>query len=154
MKSVFIQEVEKPVRKVIIKRSVKAADYFSCCEEVGCDVWGLLTSMKSLEGESVCMWLPPKYRLPDNSEYVQGVEVAADYSACVPSGFNVISLPEAKYLMFRGPLAEEKYCEAIWDVQNAIDKYDPGILGYDWDVQLEHIGERGYIKLRAVKGLL
>ena len=53
--NVFIQVVEKPARKAIVKRGVKAAEYFGYCEEVGCDVWGLLTSMKSINGEPVCL---------------------------------------------------------------------------------------------------
>ena len=40
VKNVFIQLVEKPARKVIIKRGKKAKDYWNYCEEVGCDVWG------------------------------------------------------------------------------------------------------------------
>jgi len=45
VKNVFVQIVEKPARKVVVKRGVKADEYFSYCEEVGCDVWGILTSM-------------------------------------------------------------------------------------------------------------
>lgn len=45
VKNVLIQIVEKPMRKVIIKRGIQANDYFTYCQEVGCDVWGLLTSM-------------------------------------------------------------------------------------------------------------
>lgn len=59
VKNVFIQVVEKPARKVIIKRGREAKDYWKYCEEVGCDVWGLLTSIKSVGGEPVCLWLPP-----------------------------------------------------------------------------------------------
>ena len=58
VKSVFVQIVEKPARKVIIKRGKTAKEYFKYCEEVGCDVWGLLCSMKSISGEPVCLWLP------------------------------------------------------------------------------------------------
>ena len=39
VKNVFIQLVEKPSRKVIIKRGIKAKHYFEYCEEVGCEVW-------------------------------------------------------------------------------------------------------------------
>lgn len=74
--NVFIQVIEKPERKVIIKRAKTAKEYWSYCQEVGYDVWGILTSMKSLCGEPVCLWLPEKYREQDTSEYVQGVEVA------------------------------------------------------------------------------
>ena len=48
VKSVFVQVIEKPERKVIIKRGKTATEYFQYCEEVGCDVWGLLCSMKSI----------------------------------------------------------------------------------------------------------
>ena len=157
VKSVFIQVVEKPTRKAIIKRGVAADDYFAYCEEVGCDVWGVLTSMHSLCGEPVCLWLPEKYRTPGTSRYVQGVEVSADYNGPVPEGFDRIELPAAKYLMFQGePFEEEDYCQAITNVQQAMEKYDPSVLGLSWDkenprIQLEPIGKRGYIELLAVK---
>ena len=157
LQSVFVQRIKKPARKVIIKRGVKAEDYFPYCEEVGCDVWGLLTSMDSLCGEPVCLWLPQKYIKPHTSTYVQGVEVADDYDGTVPEGFDVIALPEAEYLMFQGePFEEENYCEAILAVQHAMEKYNPDTIGYEWNtenprIQLEPLGTRGYIELKAVK---
>ena len=157
VRNVFIQAVEKPERKVIIKRGKKAADYFAYCEEVGCEVWGLLKSIPALGGEPVCLWLPKAYQKPGTSEYVQGVEVAADYNGIVPEGFELLALPAAKYLMFQGePFAEEDYCQAIDDVQQAIAKYDPSILGLQWEesnprIQLEPIGQRGYIELMPVR---
>ena len=155
--NVFVQVIHKPERKVICKRGVKAEDYFSYCEEVGCDVWGMLLSMDSLCGEPVCLWLSEQYKKPNTSTYVQGVETANDYNGPVPEGFDVISLPEADYLMFQGePFAEEDYCEAIAAVQKAMDDYNPDIIGYSWDdsnprIQLEPRGTRGYIELRAIK---
>lgn len=157
VKNVFIQVIDKPRHKVIIKRGIKADEYWDYCQEVGCDVWGILTSMKSLCGEPVCLWLPEKYRKPNTSKYVQGVEIAIDYAGKIPDGFDVIELPAAKYLMFQGePFAEENYCEAIQAVENSMDKYDPSVIGYKWDeenprIQLEPLGERGYIELKAVK---
>ena len=157
IKNVFVQIIEKPERKVILKRGVRAADYFSYCEEVGCDVWGLLTSIRSLDGEPVCLWLPDPYRAPGTSEYVQGVEVSPDYDGVIPDGFDVITLPPARYLMFRGePFAEEDYCSAIEELWAAERKYDPSVIGYVWDrsnprIQLEPIGTRGYIELLPVR---
>jgi len=154
--SVFLQIIEKPERKVIIKRGTKAEEYWDYCNEVGCDVWGVLVSMRSLCGEPVCLWLPDAYRPCGTSKYVQGVEVGADYCGEIPEGFDVITLPAAKYLMFQGePFAEEDYCKAIEAVQHSINKYDPSVIGYAWDdsnprIQLEPVGERGYIELRAV----
>ena len=155
--NIFIQVIHKPERKVICKRGVKAEDYFPYCEEVGCDVWGMLLSMDSLCGEPVCLWLPQQYKKTNTSTYVQGVEVSADYCGPVPEGFDTILLPAADYLMFQGePFAEEDYCDAIDSVQQAMNSYDPAVIGYSWDdsnprIQLEPRGTRGYIEMRAIK---
>lgn len=159
VRNVFIQVLEKPCRRVILKRGIEARDYFTYCSEVDCDVWGTLTSMESLCGEPVCLWLPEKYRTPCTSEYVQGVEVGNDYEGPVPDGFDVIELPAAKYLMFQGePFREEKYCDAIIEIERSAKKYDPSLLGLTWDsqnprIQLEPIGTRGYIELYPVRPL-
>lgn len=157
VKIVFIQFIEKPERKVLIKRGVKATDYIDYFDEVDCDVWELLQSIKSIGGEPVCLWLPNQYIEPNTSEYVQGVEVPINYEGIVPDGFDVIVLPTAKYLMFKGePFAEENYREAIEQIKSAINKYDPTIIGMQWDstnprIQLEPIGTRGYIELMPIK---
>jgi len=156
-KCVFIQIVEKPERKVIIKRGKKAENYYEYCNEVGCEIWGVLTSIKSISGEPVCMWLPEKYIKPGTSKYVQGVEVDMDYSGVIPEGCDIIDLPAAKFLMFQGePFDEEDYEMAIDEICGAEKKYDPSVIGYSWDsenprIQLEPIGKRGYIELVAVK---
>ena len=157
VQSVFVQLQKKPERKVLIKFGINAEDYFPYCEEVGCDVWGLLCSMDSLCGEPVCLWLPERFKKPNASTYVQGVEVDTDYDGIVPEGFDIILLPEAEYLVFQGePFEEENYSDAIMAVKHAMDRYDPKLIGYEWDdqnprIQLEPHGERGYIELRAVK---
>lgn len=153
---IFIQTVRRPERLCIIKRADRAENYFAYCEEVSCDVWGILMSMKSICGEPVSMWLPPKYKKPNTSTYVQGVEVGLDYMGIISEGFDTIHLPETEYLMFQGqPFREEDYCEAIQTVEYAMDNYDPSVIGYCWDeqprIQLEPRGERGYIELRAVR---
>lgn len=157
VRNIFVQVISKPQRKVIIKRGVKAQEYWDYCNEVGCDVWGMLTSMDSLCGEPVCLWLPPKHIPKNTSKYVQGVEVDMQFDGEIPDGFDIIELPECEYLMFQGePFDEEDYCDAICEVQNAIEKYSPLLIGYQWDddnprIQLEPRGDRGYIELKAVK---
>ena len=159
VKTVFVRMVEKPARKVIIKRGREAKDYWKYCEEVGCDVWGVLSSIKSISGEPVCLWLPDRLILPGTSEYVQGVEVSRDYAGEVPEGFEIIELPECEYMMFQGePFEEADFGEAIEQVWDAIKKYQPQQAGYCWDdtnpcIQLEPIGSRGYLELHPVKSM-
>ena len=156
-KNVFIQVIDKPKRKVIIKRGKTATSYWKYCEEVGCDIWGVLVSMKSLCGEPVCLWLPKEYIKPGTSEYVQGVEVSEDYNGEIPDGFDVIELPATQYLMFQGePFKEEDYEQAIAEIWESEKNYDPSIIGYQWDsanprIQLEPISTRGYIELLPIR---
>lgn len=150
VQSIFIQVIHKPERNIIVKRGVKATDYFSYCEEVGCDVWGLLISMDSLCGEPVCLWKQGQY-------YMQGVERDVNDASPIPDGLEAVMLPEGDYLMFQGePFAEENYREAIGALMEGMQRYNPSILGYQWDdarpdIQLEPRGDRGYIHLRPVK---
>ena len=159
LQTVFVRPIVKPERLCIIKRGIKAEDYFPYCEEVSCDVWGILMSMQSLCGEPVCMWLPAQYKKPNTSTYVQGVEVETNYLGAIPEGFDVIHLPEAEYLLFQGqPFQEEDYCEAIQAVRQAVEQFNPTPMGYVWDeenprIQLEPRGQRGYIELKAVRRL-
>jgi AraC family transcriptional regulator len=44
LSTVFVQVVERPARKLILKRGLKATHYFEYCEEVGCDVLGTACS--------------------------------------------------------------------------------------------------------------
>lgn len=44
---------------MILKRGINATDYFECCSEVGCDIWGILVSVKEALYESVGLCLPP-----------------------------------------------------------------------------------------------
>lgn len=157
LQSVFVQVIRKPERKVVIRRGKSAEDYFDYCAEVGCDVWGMLTSMDSICGEPVCLWLPEKYKTPGSSTYVQGVEVEQGFEGKIPDGFDVISLPAAEYLAVQGePFREEDYAQAILSVQYSMNHYDPSLIGYEWDdtnprIQLEPRGERGYIELRGIR---
>ena len=153
---IFIQHISKPARKVIIKRGIKADNYWDYCNEVGCDVWGILASIPSISGEPVCLFLPEGMRQPKANSYVQGCEVDPDYDDIVPEGFEIIELPAADYLMFQGEPFEEDYGKAIQEIWDAERKYDQRIIGYQWDdsnprIQLEPIGTRGYIELVAVK---
>lgn len=157
-KTVFVQVVERPARKLILKRGIKADNYFDYCEEVGCDIWGILVSIKEAMYEPAGMWLPDKMIKPGTSKYVQGVEVPQDYSGEVPDGFDIIDLPPCKLMVFQGePYAEEKFGEAIAEIWDVMKKFNPEIYGFEWAdedsprIQLEPQGYRGYIEARPVR---
>ena len=156
-RNIFIQQIRKPARKVIIKRGIKADNYWDYCNEVGCDVWGLLTSIPSISGEPVCLFLPEAMCQPKENSYVQGCEVDLDYDGIVPEGFEILELPAADYLMFQGePFEQDDFGKAIQEIWDAEQKYNPAMIGYHWDdsnpkIQLEPIGTRGYIELVPVK---
>ncbi len=158
MTTVFVQVVERPARKLILKRGISADNYFDYCGEVGCEVWGILCSIKQALYEPVGLWLPERFRRPGTSEYAQGVEVPIDYSDEVPDGFEIIELPPCKVMVFQGPPFEnEEFQEAIADVWQAISTYNPELYGFRWAeqdgprFQLEPWGERGYIEAKPVR---
>ena len=157
---IFTQVIERPARKLILKRGIKAEDYFAYCEEVGCEIWGILESIKGALYESIGVWLPEGMRRPGTSEYCQGVEVPVDFSGAIPEGFDIIDLPACKYLVFNGEAYDDDaFEEAIETVWNAIEKYDPKLYGWEWApkagprFQLAPVGARGYIEGVPVREL-
>lgn len=158
--TMFVQVVERPARKLILKRGICADNYFDYCREVGCEVWGILCSIKQALYEPIGLWLPERFRRPGTSEYAQGVEVPIDYDGEVPDGFEIMELPPCKVMVFQGPPFEnEEFQEAIADVWQAISAYNPELYGFRWAeedgprFQLEPWGERGYIEARPVRSI-
>jgi len=156
--TVFVQVIERPARRLILKRGIQAEDYFAYCEEVGCDVWNVLTGIKDALYEPAGYWLPESFRKPGTSEYVQGVEVAADYSGPIPEGFEIIDLPAAQIMLFQGPPYDDADFEnAIGSLWEIMDRYDPTLYGYRWAeeggprFQLERQGFVGDIEGRPVR---
>ena len=163
VKNVFVQVVERPARKVLIKRGKEATEYWKYCEEVGCDVWGLLTSIKSISGEPVCLWLPKKYIAPGTSEYVQGVEVELDYDGEIPEGFEVIEFPSSKFLMFQGePFEEADFAEAGVELKvtpyevtkkgelRAGERLVLTMINYDGPVEMDFYKSHAWDKMRLI----
>ena len=155
---IFVQVIEKPVRKIILKRGRKATHYFEYCEEVGCDVWGVLTSIKDAIFEPLGLWLPDKMRTKGTSEYAQGVEVGLTYSGPIPEGMELIELAACRMMVFQSqPYKDEEMGKVIGFIQGAIETYQPSVFGYEWAdeeaprFQLCPIPERGYIEGRPVR---
>lgn len=157
VKAVFVQVVERPARKLLLKRGVRAKDYFQYCEEVGCDIWPLLTSVKEALYEPIGMWLPEHLIREGTSWYVQGVELPLDYSNKIPEGYELIELPPCQMMIFQGePFEDVDFMDAIDEIWKHIEKFDPTVYGYKWDpeaaprFQLAPMGKRGYIEALPV----
>ena len=158
--TVFVQVVERPERKLILLRGKKATHYFEYCGEVGCDVWGILSSISEALYEPAGFWLPDHLIRKGTSRYVQGVEVSADYEGVVPEGFEIVTLPPCRMMVFQGePYEDEKFGEAIEDLWKVMNDYKPELYGFTYAdedgprFQLEPQGYRGYIEGRPVRSL-
>lgn len=157
-KAIFVQVVERPSRKLLLKRGINAQDYYAFCEEVGCDVWDVLCGVREALYEPVGLWLPEHLILPGTSKYVQGVELPLDYSQPVPEGYDLVDLPSCNMMVFQGePYNDDVFEEAIGQVWEQIKHFDPTLYGYQWApeaaprFQLEPRGYRGYIEAWPVE---
>jgi len=158
-KTIFVQVIERPARKCLLKRAKTAPEYFKYCEEAGCDVWGVLCSVKEALYEPIGMWLPEHMIPAGTSKYVQGVELPLNYDKPVPEGYELITLPPCTMMVFQGePYGDdEKFREAIGEVWKHLETFNPELYGYKWApevaprFQLAPIGSRGYIEARPVE---
>jgi AraC family transcriptional regulator len=160
LNTVFVQVVDRPARKLILKRGVKATHYFEYCEEVGCNIWDVLCGIKDALYEPIGMWLPEKFIRPGTSVYAHGVEMPADYSGEVPEGYEIIDLPPCKMMVFQGPPFDDaQFGQAIGDMWELMKTYNPELYGFTWAdedgprFQLNPQGYRGYIEARPVRQL-
>jgi len=159
---VFIQVIDRPARKLILKRGVKATHYYEYCDEAGCEVWEVLSTIKQALSETIGMWMPDNLRPPGTSFYTAGVEVPADYAGEIPEGFEMMDLPPCKMMFLQGPPYDEgepQMSQAGDLVRRALDTHDPKIYGFEWAdedgprFQLPPMGYRGYIEARPVRQL-
>lgn len=163
---IFTQIVERPARKLILKRSKSAEDYFAYVEEVGCGdennsaSWDVLVGIKEALYEPVGLWLPENMRPVGTGTYAHGVEVAAGYAGTIPDGFDVIDLPPCKLMVFQGePYDDEHFQEAVGICMERIASFNPEVYGYEYTpelaprMQLAPQGWRGYIEILPVRAL-
>ena len=169
-KVIFTQILDRPARKLILKRSKNATHYFEYCEEVGCGnsnnskPWEYLATIKEALNEPVGVWLPDDMRKPCCGDlkatgiYAHGVEVPVDYAGEIPEDFDVINLKPCKLIVFQGePYLDENYEEAVLGCMKLIEKFNPEVYGYQFadeiapKMQLEPSGWRGYIEMRPIR---
>lgn len=163
---IFTQIVERPARKLILKRSQKADNYFAYCGEVGCGnnnasaPWDILCEIKEALYEPVGLWLPACMRPEGTGIYAHGVEVPATYAGTVPEGFDVIDLTPCKLLVFQGePYNDTEFETAVGLCMERIGRFNPEVYGYRYapdlapKMQLAPMGWRGYIEMYPVENM-
>lgn len=74
--TITVQAMERPARKMILLRSKQATDYFSFCEEQGCEWDGLLNSIAEKLDTAACL------TLPGNLTILTAARVMAIVSVC------------------------------------------------------------------------
>ena len=162
---VFVQIMERPARKLILRRSKNATHYFEYCEEFGCSEegsgdnapWTILCDIKEALYEPVGLWLPENMRPAGTGIYAHGVEVPADYKGNIPEDFDVIDLSPCKLLVFQGESYDDvHYGAAVGACMERISKFNPEVYGYKYaydiapKMQFAPMGWRGYIEMHPV----
>lgn len=127
---ITVKEREK--RKLIYLPSHHAQDYFSYCEEVGCEWEGLLNSIPEKFEPAALIELPDKLVENGFSKIAAGVEVPLDYDKELPETYKTVELPECIMLYFQSEPYENEddFCKAIEITYAAIGKYNPAVYGY------------------------
>lgn len=128
----MITAKERPKRKFIYLPALKAEDYFSYCEEMGCEWEGLLNSIPEKFDTAALAELPEFLVTGGISKMAAGIEVPMDFEKPLPDGYRVAELEECVMLYFQSePFEnEEDFCKAIESTYAAIEKYDAGSYGY------------------------
>ena len=131
----MVTTVERPKRKLLFMRSKKANDYFSYCEEVGCDWEGLFNSIPNKLDTAAILELPKSLCKEGYSCIAAGVEVPMDYQGGIPENCEMMELEPCKMLYFESePFEkEEDFFPAMESILKAIEKYDPRQYGYEYE---------------------
>lgn len=134
----MITAQERPKRKLIFLPSAGAKDYFSYCQELGCEWEGLLNSIPEKFDTAALIRLPDHLLEPGFSKAAAGIEVPLDYHKPLPEQYKTAVLEEVTMLYFQSEPyeKEEDFCKAIEDTYAAIGKYNPALYGYRFAYEL------------------
>lgn len=129
---VTVTPVDRPARKLILKRTLRATDYLSMCEEVGCEWKGIFNSIPEKLDTFCGCDLPPSMIAPGTGPLAFGVEVPAGYAKPIPEGCDVIDLPSCTLLFFQSaPYEKEEDFSLAYDsVYGAVAVYRPEQYGW------------------------
>lgn len=130
--------VKRPKRKLLLMRAKKACDYWSFCEEKGCDWEGLFNSIDCRMDTAAIMELPKELIIDGTSICAAGVEVPYNYDGKIPEGCECIELSACDMMYFQTePFEnEDEFGKAIDIVCKAMNRYNPKQYGYEYALEL------------------
>lgn len=130
-----VTPVERPRRKMLLLYSERAVDYFTFCEEKGCEWEGLLNSIPAKMDTAALVELPPFLQKEGKSAVAAGVELPIDWNGQTPEGYELAELPPCVMLYFQtAPYqGEENFPAAINAAVLALERYEPKPYGYEFD---------------------
>lgn len=134
----MVTAVERPRRKLLIMRSKEAHDYWSFCEEVGCDWEGLFNSISEKMDTAAILELPEFLCVEGFSNIAAGVELPYNYDRRIPDNCELAELEACKMLYFQSEKfdKDEDFGIAINSVFKASDNYDAKSYGYEYDFNI------------------
>lgn len=140
-KTVTVTVAERPARKLIFLR-YSATDYFSACEEVGCDWEGFYNSIPEKFDTAAGGRLPTNLIKPGTSGNAFFVEVPLDYSKPLPDDYEIAELPPCTYLYFNGMPFDEQddFPLAIGIINEAIEAYPFERFGWKTSNDAPYLG--------------
>ena len=137
-RTMTVTAVERSARKLILVRSVKATEYFSFCEEMGCDWNGIFHSISEKLDTPALLILPQNLIKLGTGNTASGVEVPLAYNKPIPDGCDMIELPPCIMLYFQGASFEDEndFGEAIGTLWEIMAAYDPTQYGWQYAPEL------------------
>lgn len=128
----MITAKERPKRKLIYLPAQNASDYFSYCEEMGCEWEGLLNSIDEKLDVASLIELPDFLVEKGFSKTAAGVEVPSDFNKPLPKQYLTADLEACVMLYFQSEPYENEddFCKAIENTYAAVNKYNAESYGY------------------------
>lgn len=132
MSQITVTFVERSARKMILLYSETGTDYWSFCQEQGCDWEGLLRSIPERMDAPAFLALPKQMIPTGKALGAVGIEVPADWQGQPPKGYDIIDLPPISLAYFQSPPYEKEddFPQAIGAVFAAYEGYKPEPYGY------------------------
>lgn len=128
----MITPIHRNRRKLIFMRSKKAYDYWTFCEEVGCDWEGLFNSNPQKLDTAALLTLPDFLMKEGYGKIAAGIEVPVNYHGEIPKNCETAELPPCEMLVFQSQKykTSEEFFTLIGQLFKALEEFDYAANGY------------------------